>query len=106
LWGPTSAAKEEEEWKEKFNYDVTQSWNSPNYSKQHAHLIDHIALGRLSQAKAADAFFTLIRPEFYRQTPRVIWWLKVQTAVIGSASSCLRPLEGAKKFGAIFKQCQ
>jgi hypothetical protein len=25
-----------------------------------------IALGRLSPAKAADAFFTLIRPEFYR----------------------------------------
>jgi hypothetical protein len=66
-----------------------------------------IALGRLSPAKAADTFFTLIRPEFYR--PDSQSHLVAQSAigaVVGSASACLRPLESAEKFGAIFKQCQ
>jgi hypothetical protein len=30
----------------------------------------------------------------------------MQTAVIGSAFACLRPLESDKKFGATFNQCQ
>jgi hypothetical protein len=32
----------------------------------------HIALGRLSLAKAADAFFNLILPNSIAQTPRAI----------------------------------
>jgi hypothetical protein len=64
-----------------------------------------IARGRLSPAKAVDALFTLIRPYSNAQTPRVIWRLIVQTAVIGSASACLRLPESAKKVWATFKQC-
>jgi hypothetical protein len=65
-----------------------------------------IALGRLSPAKASDTFFILIRPELYRPDFQSHLAAQVQTAVIGLALACLRPLEGNEKFRATFLQCQ
>jgi hypothetical protein len=65
------------------------------------HLLVYIARKVIGQAKAADAVFTLIRPD---SDARVIWRRTVQAAVFGPASDHLRPPEGITQIRATFKQ--